>query len=123
MLKSAFADAVTVRVTLAVCVTPAPVPATVIVYVPVAVVEATATFMVEVPEPGAAIDVGLKLTATPVGWPLADKAMAELKPSEMAVVIVDIPLLPCATVTELGEAETVNAGGRYVSSCKAVPIC
>jgi hypothetical protein len=66
--------------------------------------------MVDVPEPGAAMDVGLKLTVTPVGWPLAVNAIAELKPPETAVVIVDVPLLPCTTETEVGEAEMVKAG-------------
>ena len=40
--------------------------------------------MVEVPEPGAAMDAGVKLTVTPVGCPVADKATAELKPPETA---------------------------------------
>ena len=61
---------------------------------PVAVVEATAIVTLEVPEPGAAMEVGLKLTVTPAGWPLAVKATDELKPPETAVVIVDVPLLP-----------------------------
>jgi len=57
----------TVRVTVAVCVTPPPVPVIVIRYEPAATEAPTATFMVELPEPGAAIDVGLKDTVTPVG--------------------------------------------------------
>ena len=61
------AGTVTVRETVAVCVVPPLVPVMVIVYVPVKVVEATAIVIVEVPEPGAAIDVGLKVTVTPVG--------------------------------------------------------
>jgi hypothetical protein len=61
--------------------------------VPVAVVEATAIVMVELPEPGAAMDAGLKLTVTPAGWPVADKATAELNPPEMATPIVEVPLL------------------------------
>jgi hypothetical protein len=73
-------------------------------------VDATVIVIVELPEPGAAMDVGLKLTVTPVGWPVADKAIAELKPPDTAVVIVDVPLLPCTTETEVGEAEMVNAG-------------
>ena len=81
-----------------------------IVYVPAVVVEATARVIVDVPEPGAAMDVGLKLTVTPAGWPVADKATAELKPPETAVVIVEAPLLPCTTETEVGEAESVKAG-------------
>jgi len=66
--------------------------------------------MVEVPDPGAAIDVGLKATVTPVGWPLADKATAESKPPETAVVIVEVPLLPCPTETEAGKLELVTSG-------------
>lgn len=108
--KLALAEAVTVSVTVAVCVTPPPVPVTVIVYVPVATVEATAIVMVELPEPGAATEVGLNVTVTPVGWPAADKAIAESKPPETAVVIVDVPLLPSATEAEVGEAEMVKLG-------------
>lgn len=110
MLKAPFDAVVTVSDTLAVCVMPPPVPVTVIVYVPVVVVEATAMVIVDVPEPGAAMDVGLKLTVTPVGWPLAVRPIAELKPPETAVVIVDVPLLPCTTETEVGEAEMVKFG-------------
>jgi len=66
--------------------------------------------MVEVPDPGAGMDVGLKLTVTPAGWPVADKATAELNPPEIAVVIVDEPLFPCTTGTEVGDAETVKLG-------------
>ena len=66
--------------------------------------------MVELPEPGAAIDVGLKVTVTPVGWPLAVKATAALNPFTTAVLIVEVPLLPCTTETEVGEAEMVKLG-------------
>ena len=64
----------------------------------------------EVPEPGAAIDAGLKPTVTPEGWPLADNAIAELKPPETVVVTVELPLLPSFTETEAGEATSVKAG-------------
>ncbi len=77
---------------------------------PVAVFDATAMVMDEVPEPGAAMDGGAKLTVTPVGCPVADKATAELNPPEMAVVIVDEPLLPCTTDAEAGNAEIVKSG-------------
>jgi hypothetical protein len=78
--------------------------------VPVAVVDATAMVMVEVPEPGAGMDAGLKLTVTPAGWPVADKATAELNPPEIAIVTVDEPLFPCTTGTEVGDAERVKLG-------------
>lgn len=66
--------------------------------------------MVELPDPGAAIDVGLNVTVTPVGWPLAVKAIAASKPPDTAVVIVELPLLPCTTETELGDAEMLKLG-------------
>jgi hypothetical protein len=65
---------------------------------------------VDVPEPGAAIEVGLKVAVTPVGWPVALRATAELKPPDTVVVIFEEPLLPCTTETEVGEAASVNAG-------------
>lgn len=67
---------------------------------------ATVSVMVEVPAP--VMEVGLKLTVTPVGCPLADKAMAESKPPLTVLVIVDFPELPCATETEVGEAERLK---------------
>jgi hypothetical protein len=54
----------------------------------------TVTVMVEVPEPGAAMELGLKLTLLPVPSPDADNAMAESKPPEIFVVIVTLPEAP-----------------------------
>ena len=110
MVNAPAVAALTVSDTVAVCVMPPPAPVTVIVYVPVAVVEATARVKVDVPDPGAAMDVGLKVAVTPVGWPLADKATAESNPPETVVVMVELPLLPCTTETEVGEAAMVKAG-------------
>ena len=100
---------VTVRETVVVCVMLPLMPVTVIVYVPVVVVEGTVKLMVEVP-PGAEMDVGLKLTLTPVGPPVAVKATAELKPFKKVVVIVDVPLLPCTTETEVAERVKLGVG-------------
>lgn len=72
--------------------------------------EATVKVSVEVPEPGAAMEAGLKATVTPEGWPLAVKAIAESKPPETVVVTVEVPLAPCATETAPGEADSVKAG-------------
>jgi hypothetical protein len=58
---------VTVRERFAVCVVPPLVPVTVIGYVPATAVEATAIVIIDVPEPGAVMDDGLKLTVTPAG--------------------------------------------------------
>ena len=56
------------------------------------------------------MEVGLKLTVTPVGCPLALRPTAELKPPETVVVMVEVPLLPCTTETDVGEAEMVKLG-------------
>ena len=74
------------------------------------VVEATVKVTVEEPEPGAAIEVGLKPTVTPVGAPDDVSAITELNPPETAVVIFEVPLLPAVTVTAVGDAEIVKAG-------------
>ena len=66
--------------------------------------------IVELPEPGAAMEAGLKLTATPAGWPVADRATAELNPPETAIPSAEVPLLPRPTVAEAGDAEIVKSG-------------
>lgn len=48
--------------TVVVCVTPPPVPVMVMVWLPILAFRPTLTVMVEVPDPGAAIELGLKLT-------------------------------------------------------------
>lgn len=80
---------VTVRETVVVSLVLPEVPVTVIVYVPGAVDEATLIDMVEVPAP--VIEVGLKVTVTPVGWPLADKVIAPSKPPVTELVMVEVP--------------------------------
>lgn len=75
------------------------------------------------PEPGAGMDVGLKPAVTPFGRPDADKAIDELKPFKAAVVIVEGPLLPCITETELGDAPMVKSGGRPVTVSLTVVVC
>ena len=71
-------------------------------------VEATVMVIVDDPDPGAAIDVGLKPTVTPAGWPEADNPTAASNPPETAEVIVDVPLEPWATETEPGEGEMLK---------------
>lgn len=56
------------------------------------------------PDPGAAMEVGLNETVTPVGSPLAVNATALSKPPLTALVMVEVPLLPAATVTVAGFA-------------------
>jgi hypothetical protein len=105
-----FAAAVTVSVTVVLFWMPPPLPVTVMGYVPVAVLEPTATVIVELPEPGAGIGFGLKVTVVPEGTPDADRVTALLKPPLMAAVIDDAPWFPWATVSEAGEAEMIKRG-------------
>jgi hypothetical protein len=78
--------------------------------------------MVEDPEPGAGMELGLKLTVTLLGSPLADSAIAELKPPEMAVVIVEWPELPGLTVIDVGEALMVKLGLVPVTVSETVVV-
>jgi hypothetical protein len=48
--------------------------------------------MVEVPVP--VIDVGLKVTVTPAGWPLADSTTGVLKPPVVVLAMVEVPEEP-----------------------------
>ena len=81
-----------------------------IVYVPVAV-PPTLTVIVE--EPPALTEVGLKLTVVPAGAPLALRATVCAEPLVTAVLIVDVPLLPCWTLRLVGFAliEKSSVGG------------
>ena len=54
----------------------------------------TVMVMIELPEPGAGIVLGLKLTVVPVGTPEADRLIELLKPPLTVVVIVEVPGLP-----------------------------
>jgi hypothetical protein len=47
--------------------------------------------IVELPPPGAAIVLGLKLTVVPEGMPKADRATEPLNPLLRVLVIVDVP--------------------------------
>lgn len=99
---------VTVSETVVVSTVLPEVPVTVMGYVPATVDEATVMLMVEVPAP--VIDVGLKVMVTPEGWPLADNAMIESKPSDTVLMIVELPAPPCAIETDAGEAERLKPG-------------
>jgi len=70
----------------------------------------TVNVSVELPLPGAAIGLGLKLAVTPVGRPAAERDTAELKPLLTDVEIVVLPELPCVTDSAEGETVTVKSG-------------
>ena len=50
------------------------------------------------------------VAVTPEGRPDALSVVAELKPPVLVTVIVLVPLVPCVTVTDVGEALTLKAG-------------
>jgi len=104
------AQFMTSSVTVVVWVTPPPVAVMVMVRFPSLAFLPARTVMVEVPEPGAAIELGLKVTPFDPPCPEADREIAELKPPETAVVIFVVPELPRATLIVAGEALTVKFG-------------
>lgn len=72
-------------------------------------VEATANVALDVPLPPL-IEDGLKPTVTPAGMPDAVRAMAVSNPSDGVAVMVEVPLLPAATVSDAGDAARVKDG-------------
>jgi hypothetical protein len=81
-----------VNVNVVVCVKLPAVPFIVIVRLPVLDLLPTRIVMVEVPAPGAAIELGLNVTVLLLPAPEADRLIAELNPPEMVVVIVVVPV-------------------------------
>src|SRR5262249_47697571 len=94
----------TVRLTEAECAFPPPVAVTVTAAVPTGADELTDRVRVADPEPGAAIDDGVKPAFTPDGRPEADNDNAALKPPDIEVEIVEPPEAPCEIVTDEGDA-------------------
>lgn len=78
--------------------------------VPVVAVLLAEKVKVELPLPGAPIDVGLKLAVTPAGRPEAESEIAELKPPVTLVEIDVLPELPCVTDKLVGEALRLKSG-------------
>jgi len=119
-VKSGVAVEVTVRLMVAVCVTPPQVAVIVTVAAPVAAVLLAESVSVELPLPGAAIEVGLKLAVTPAGNPEAESETAALKPPLTLVVMVLLPELPCAIERLVGDAVRLKSGCVMVSAMVAV---
>src|SRR6266853_2831884 len=88
------------------------VPVTVTLVVPVVAVAEAVKVKVEVALPFAGGVTGLveKAAVTPLGSPLALSVVAELKPLRLVMVIVLVPLPPCVTVSDDGEAPMVKSG-------------
>ena len=113
----------TVSVTVVLCWTPPPLPVTVIGYVPAGVVDPTVMVIPELPEPGAGMVCGLKVTLVPEGTPEAERAIALLKPPLTVVVIVDAPWNPWEIVTEAGDADIVKVGPCWITVRVNVVFC
>jgi hypothetical protein len=62
--------------------------------------------MVELPLP--VIEAGLKLTVTPVGWPVAERLMEESRPPLTVELTVELAELPSATQNWAGEASRLK---------------
>jgi len=107
-----FGGGFTVSVTVVECVVDPEVPVIVTVAVPVVAVEEAVSVRVEVALPFAGGVTGFveNDAVTPLGSPDALNVVAELKPFKLVIVIVLVPLEPCVTVTELGEAPIVKSG-------------
>src|SRR5208337_1605041 len=97
-------------------------PVTVIGYVPGGVLDPTVMVIVELPDPGAGIGLGLKLTVVPDGAPELDKPIELLKPPLIAVVIVDVPGLPCWMLSEAGKAEMLKFGCACAVTVKVTVV-
>ena len=110
----------TVRETVTISEMAPELPLTRIRYVPVTVDEPTVIVMVEVPAP--VIEVGPKVTDTPVGWPVGDKEMLESKPFVTVLVIVDVAELPCSSVSAAGEAVRPKPGVLIVLSSPLIRL-
>src|SRR6476469_1161090 len=82
----------------------------------------TVNVKVDVPPPGAAIELGLKLAVTPVGTPDAERATAELNPPLTAVDIVVLPELPCITERLAGEAAIVKLGAAAAFTVRVTVV-
>ena len=108
--------------------TPPPLAVIVIFEVPVVAVLLAVNVSVELPLPGAAIELGLKLAVTPDGKPEALKETAELNPPVVEVEIEVVPEEPWVTDRLVGEAPTVKSavvpGLKITSStgCSSIPF-
>jgi hypothetical protein len=81
--------------------------------------EATVKVMAELPEPGAASEVGFNITVTPEGWPDAESATAPLNPPETVEVAVEDPRPPWTTEIEAGEVASTKFGAEAVPASAA----
>jgi hypothetical protein len=104
--------AVIVSAIVVVCVIVPEVPVTVTVLVPVVAVEEAVNVKVDVALLFAGGVTGLVENAavTPLGSPDTLSVVAELNPFWLVTVTVLLAFVPCCTLTELGDADTLKPG-------------
>src|SRR6185369_16160371 len=105
---------VTVSARLAVRVREPPTPVTVTLNGPVLAFAAAVKASVDVPEPGATIDDGVKVAVTPLGTPDTDRATELLNDPNTYDVTPTEALFPCCTLTEVGATEIARSGAVVV---------
>src|ERR1700704_5726402 len=112
MVKFGVAAGLTVSVMGVLWVSAPEVPVMVTVTVPVVAVLEAVSVSVEVALPFAGGVTGLveNVAVTPPGKPEALSVVAELNPFRLVMVMVLVPLEPCAMVSEEGEAATLKSG-------------
>src|SRR5271157_149256 len=105
-------DELTVKAMVALWLSESEVPVTVTVAVPTVAVADAVSVSVEVTVPfaGGFTGLGKNVAVTPLGRPVALSVVAEMKLFWLVMVIVLVPLLPCFTVREAGEALMVKFG-------------
>jgi hypothetical protein len=93
-------------------------------YVPVGVPDPTEIVNVDDPDPGAMIDVGLKLALAPDGKPETESAIDELNGPERVEVMLDEPELPWLIVTDCGDADNEKLESKVISrtACNSIPL-
>ena len=96
----------------------------VMVWVPALPPVLTVIVIADVPEPGAAMELWLKVIFWVLPCPEADKVTAELKPLSAAVVIVEVPDFPGAKVILAGDAVMVKSAlAAAVTVRLTVAVC
>ena len=103
-------EELTVRAMVALWVSDPEVPVIVIVAAPAVAVDDAVSVSVEVTLPFAGGVTGLveNVAVTPEGRPLALSVVAELKLFWLVIVMVLVPLAPCAIVIDVGDAAIVK---------------
>lgn len=94
---------------------PPPLAVIVIVRLPRVARDPTLTVIVEVPAPGAGIELWVKVTVVPLPCPEADKVIPEEKLPEIVVVMAALPEPPRITLIVVGDTLSEKLGTTWVT--------